>query len=585
MIARRLASSSLLAVTALLTVAAAGCDSCAKKSATSTSVVDAAPPAQESEVAAPESLVAEATLTTPDAFWKKAQAGMGTTAAILPSTFAGLACALAGLDPSVAREVDPNTPAYASIADLGAGFGFALAMRLTDPKHTQSMLVDGAGAPFTSRDLGSMRVLASKNAPLQMGVAIARAGWLLMATNDADLASLGPYTYRTLPTRARPASAIEVRAPRPALAGPLRARLATEWSDAKAWLLKQDADNRKKHDGREPDFGDAPSLVACVDAFVQRRLAMVGDLEDARLALDAGDDEVHAILTMKPGAPAGVAAQQLGSMHPGDGAPLLEAPLDAAAAWLFRDAAPERAEDTREIADCARRALGKRLGEDDAKKLADAAEQWSKGRGDLLSAAVMWGSSRGLVAHAPAANGDAASHALRDVVDLLQRPVLKAPLARYFHVSGIAVGGADVAGVGKVTAVTLTRDDPRTPKEKEKEKTKSPAPAPLGMAWATGASDVRFAIGDGAPQLLGAAFKPKATYADDASIARAVRAFEGNVTFAVVAKPFRFEGDQRGGAPAPPFTFAWGRRAHDGWARVEIGYALLRELLRRTVGF
>ena len=605
-----------LSAFALVAVAigAIGCDSCAKKSdATSaTSLVDAAHAAHaapESPVPAPESLLAEATLTSPDAFWKKAQAGMGTTAAILPGTFAGLACALAGLDPSVAREVDASAPAYASIGagPGGSGVGFALAMKLADSARTQSLLVDGPASPFTAKDAFGVRVLASKSAPLMMAVAVARSGWLLLGATEGDLESLGAYTYRTLPTRARPASSLELLAGRVALAGPLRAQLAAEWSDAKAWLLKQDAESRKNHDGRDADFGDAPSLVACVDAFVQRRLAMIGDLEEARLALDAGDDEVHAVLTLKPGAPAGASAQRIESMHPGDAMPLLDMPLDAAAAWIFRDDAAERTDDSREIADCARRALGKRLSENDAKRLADAAELWSSGRGDWLTAAVLWGPSRGLVARSPATaasskstrtpdaaiDGGASSRALRDVVELLQRPALLAPLGRYLHVKGIALGPSEIPGIGKATVATFAREDlrPRPQAHAPDAKLKMPAAPPLGMAWTTGAGDLRLAIGDGAPELLGAAFRANGkTFADDASITRAVRAFEANATFAVVAKPFRIEGEKRPGASAPaaavpPFSFAWGRRGHDGWARAEIGYALLREVLRRSVGF
>jgi hypothetical protein len=601
---RRLIRASGFAIVTLA-VFLTGCDSCAKKSDAprATPVVEDARVTTEPPVPAPESLVAEVTLVTPDAFWKKAQAGMGTTAAILPGTFAGLVCALAGLDPSVAREVDASAPAFASIGAGASGgatrHGFVLALKLADVKRTQSLLVDAPAASFTAKDAFGVRVLSSKSAPLMMSVAIARAGWLLVAAADADLEGLAAYTYRTLPTHARPSSSLEVLAGRDALAGALRAELAAKWSDAKEWLLTQDAESRKKHDGREADFGDAPALVACVDAFVQRRLAMIGDLEEARLAMDAGDDEVHAMLTMKPRAPVGIAAERIESMHPGDALPLLEMPLDAAAAWIFRDDAAERSGDAREISDCARRALGKRLTDDDAKKLLDVADQWSKGRGDVITAAVLWGSSRGLVARTGArgpgalADGDASSRALRGVVDLMQRPVLKAPLARYLHVTGVSLGAADVAGVGKATVATFTRDDPRARLRdagaKGSDALKMPLPPPLGMAWATSAADLRVAIGDGPAELLGAAFRSKGpTFADDASIARAVRSFEANATFAVIAKPFRVEGEKRPGASssgAPPFSFAWGRRGHDGWARVEIGYALLHELLRRTIGF
>src|SRR5205085_7605503 len=125
---------------------------------------------------------------------------------------------------------------------------------------------------------------------------------------------LGGYAYRTLPTRPASKNAIELRFPRTALTGVVRARAAERWGAAKKWLLDRDAEAREKHGGRAPDFGDAQAIVACVDAVVDRRLAVLGDLESVTVGIDAEDDGLRATATLAPPAGGGPATQRFDGM-------------------------------------------------------------------------------------------------------------------------------------------------------------------------------------------------------------------------------------------------------------------------------
>ena len=108
---------------------------------------------------------------------------------------------------------------------------------------------------------------------------------------------------RTLPTKTAPAEAgaIVADVPQPALAGALSAWLGARWGETRAWLASSDDDQRAKHGGRAPDFGDPRPIVDALDGMVTRRIALLAGARGARVVVDAGDDDVHAELLVTPG--------------------------------------------------------------------------------------------------------------------------------------------------------------------------------------------------------------------------------------------------------------------------------------------
>ena len=40
----------------------------------------------------------------------------------------------------------------------------------------------------------------------------------------------------------------------------------------------------------------------------------------------------------------------------------------------------------------------------------------------------------------------------------------------------------------------------------------------------------------------------------------------------------------KGSAPTAPFVLAWGKKGHEGWARVEVADLLLRDLMKSKMG-
>jgi hypothetical protein len=545
----------------------------------------------EPPVPAPDGLLAEAWIRAPDAAWGKVQRGVSGAVALLPPAVGEIACGFAGLDTRVARLVDGKGIAYGVLgARAGAGVGWVLALPLADPAAAAAMLLDGGDAQparYAAHDVGGMRVLASREEkPLSAAVAIARR-WLLVAATDDDLARLGPYAYRTMPAHEAPAgsSAIVIAVSQKALAGPIAARVSAAWGEQRTWLLARDEEQRAKHGGRAPDFGDPRPIVEALDGVIGRRIALVSQARAARVELDPGDEEVHAEVFLTPGE-GDAGAALVAAMHPGDAKPLARMPADSVIALLGRDEAASRTEDAREIEAALDRALGDRLKGDDGRAIHAAVDDWTAARGDWWTAGLAWGAgdaSRGLWLRTPAGDAGASGHAVRELVDLTHRRAFSAELSGSLHLSPASVATVDVPDVGKASVATLAWASPDVAAPRNGKREAVPAPA---IAWGVHDGELLLAAGFAAPQLLSAEAAASKRIGDDARNARALAALGADASFAVFAQPLRLDPAHGGDASATsaPALAAWGRKGADAWLRIELADVLLRELIRLKAG-
>jgi hypothetical protein len=557
------------------TLALAGCGSCSKTTSRTVAPADAGL-TDESPVPAPEGLLFEAWLRAPDAAWARLQHGASGALAILPSTIGQLACGLAGLDSDVAPLVDGRATSLAVVAERGRGdVAWALALPLRDDARAATVLLSGDAARYSARTERGLRIVSRVDVPLETSVALTH-GWLLLARDESALLALGPYATRTLPSKPAPSSSAfaVASASSSALAGPITAAASAEWDDARAWLSARDEEQRSRHGGRAPDFGDPRAILETLDGVVRRRIALLSEARGAKLELDVGDDDVRADLTVAPGEGRPPAESFVDTMHPGDTRPLARAPAESIVALMLRDDAAERDASARALETAVASSLGDRLKHDDARAVHTALEDWARGRGDWLTAALAWGKTRGLWIRTPATDGHATPHAVRELVSLLQRPVFGDPVAAALSLGPASIGSADVPSFGSATVATFPpRGGPREPK----------APA-LGVAWGVHDADLLLAIGDAAPQLLAAQATPAATLGDDPVIARAIADLGSDAAFSLVAQPLRLD-PARAEVGSAPAVIAVGRRGGDLWARLELADGLLRELVRLGAGF
>lgn len=547
-------------VVAVAIALASGCLSCSRQASRS----DAAPAVSYAPVAEPEGVVAEVWVRAPETTWSRVQRGTGGAFGLMPATIGGLVCALVGIDPSLGAYVDGRGTSTAVIAQTqgAAGIAWAVALPLTDDRKAESLLLDGDASRYSVRDVDGMRVVSRADRPMQAAAAIAR-GYLVVARDDDDLARLGPYAWRTMPTKPAPASSASIVAlsPHAALADVAGARLMAKWSEARGWLLEQDRQQRARHGGRAADFGDPAGIVAALDALIGRRAALVSSAKEARVEIDASEDEVHAELTLAPGDDA-QAGSLVAAMRPGDARPLLECPGDAVAALMLRDDAPSRIDDAQQVASAVQSALGPaRLGEKDARALHKAFSDWASARGDWMTVSLGWAAARGVWLRTPAA-GDA-SRAVRGWIDLSRLRAVKEPLATLLHLAPPGIEAADVPGAGRSSIARFGAG---------------------GVAWTVKDGDLLAAAGADPRALLASQAAPSSKLADDARTARSLSVLADRAVFAVVAQPLRFD-PVHASAPSAPFVLAWGRKDAQAWLRIELADPLLREAVRFGAGF
>jgi hypothetical protein len=527
-------------------------------------------------------LLAEASLQDPDDAWSRLQRGAGGALALLPSTTGQLACALGGLDPDLAPLVDGHATSFVALGEPAAGSDLAwtFALPLSDGARAASLLLAGDASRYTSRTEGSLRILSRVGGPLPAAVALAAGNrWLLLARDEAALLALGPYTYRTLPTKPPQSSSAFAAAfaPQSALSGPIAASLLSRWVTAKSSLEASDDEDRSTHGGRAPDFADPRAILAAADAAIRRRIAFLSQARSARLEVDVRDDRVRADLAVVPGEGQSAERSLVDSMRPGDPLPLGRAPSGALLAVLLRDDAAGRAAGAHDWAAVAAHAFGDRLKREDDRAIQMALDDWARGCGDWVTAAFPWGERRAMLVRTPVAEREVAVRAVREIVGVSQRPPLGDLATKILAIGPASIGAVDVPSFGKASVATFS---PATLGSRASE----PKAPSLGVAWGVREGDLFLAAGEDASRFLAAAASPTEALGDDPFVARALADLGSDAVFVAVAEPLRLHAVRTAGGSAAPAVVAYGRRGGELWARVEVSDVLVRELVRLGAG-
>ena len=548
----------------------------------------AEPPAR-----APDDLLADIYVSSPNASWSRLQRGVGGAMGILPSTLPGVLVALTDLDVRFVDELDGTAPMYGVVAGDPANPGVALAMKLVDGRRARVALADGDTSRFTAKEAPGMTLLVpnggasagSWGASSKFELAITQNGYLLVARQAADLARLGPYVTRTLP--ARPSStdaAVAIEIPKSALRTVVKPKLESLWSDGKSFLLTQDERMRAER-GRAPDFGDPAAIVAALDSMLGRRVAILGDLEKLRVELEITEDAAvfTAMLTPLASGEAGPARRWVDGMKVGDAAPVLALPSVSALALSMRDSEPDRDEQAKELERTLTPSLGSRL--NDPAKLHDVIEAMTKARDESVAFAVGLDDPAGLLVHSPVRDAASADTAIRGAFDLTKVE----PFKELLRVRDVTSSSEELPGLGKI-AVAMVAREPKDAKrgpgraQPRAEATARAAASRAGVAWTTDRGTL--VLGAGAEPLvtLKMAAKSERVLADEPSLKRFAAAIGNDATTVIVGQPLRLD-PKRANLPTAPLGIAVGRKGGDAFVRVDISDALLREAARWQMGF
>ena len=545
---------------------------CKKESAPApapTVVVDRSP------VPPPDALVADVSARGPDALWGKLQQGVGGSLAHLPGSVGGALAATAGLDPTLAGEIDGAAAAYAVVAHPGPTFGWVVAMKLRDEDHARAALLGGKQPRFTGRAAdGGLTVLAAAVSPgatppgndaIARGyvVALSPLGYLVAARSEADLVTLAPYATRTLPGRPVSPHALVVTVTHAALAGAIRDELISSVSTLRGTAVMLDAALRRQHGGRAPDFGDPTAVIDGLDDYARGKIALLADLGGAVVTLDAGDDDVTVEVSLSPGA--GPSAKVFDGLKVGDAAPLLTLSADTEAAVLFNDDPASLAAGAKTAEDRAAAVFKPALGPKDTAAIDAAFSRWAATRGPWLTVGLELDGGPALTLRTPTADPEHAMQGVTDLVGLAHVPAFRSLLEANFSVLGVSTATATVPGVGATSIATFRRAG-------------AAGAAEVAIAWAAAGDLLHVAAAGSSARALRASKDPARLLGSDVALAGKLGTLRDRASFVFAGHRLADLGPD---GRRPGVVLGLGRDKTNGWALLEADDVLVREALAR----
>lgn len=471
--------------------------------------------AVEAPVDAPVGLVAEAIVVAPDATWRKAQATIGGVVLLAPPTFGGIVAAIARV-PALASVVDGGSPAYG----VSSNRAWVIATRAISAQRARSTLLAGTDALAFDSRAGSLDVFRSS---AQKPAFVALAGSYVLVGSDRDaITTLGPYAYRTLPTRPLPQGAVFATMNDAGLSGPIRDFTTARIDALRKFLVDKDDEARGAH-GRVADLADPKAFVALIDAVATRYANAVTSMKRVDLALDVDDEGATAKLTLVP--KDGDAKTFVESFEGAGTAPLAATSADALATLFWRSGEAERDDAAKAGAEFIARALGARVPADDEAKIGESLTRIARARAGWSTVSVFGGASAGIVARFPASDASAITSAIEADVAIAARP----SWAKWEH---------DALSVAKIdhtpNAATITTRD-----------------MTLLAAWTAQSGEADVAIGLDSRQLLAPAAH---TLANDAKVSAWLHDLGGDVAWALVARPLLIGASPRSDAALVALT-------------------------------
>jgi hypothetical protein len=462
-----------------------------------------APQAAEPPVPAPAGLVAEAILPSPDATWRKAQVTVGGVVLLAPETFGGILGSASRVS-ALSKVIDGASPAYAV---MGEGGRWVVAAHVVTASRARSTLLgnDGGASGIASDGrAGNLEVLRGDGAWLGL------AGEYVLVGSDRDaITSLGPYAYRTLPTRPLPPNGVWASAEHAALAGFVKRELDERREGLEKFLLAKDQEQRAAHGGREPDLADPKPLVAALDAFATEYEDRIVGMQRAELALDVDDDGMHARVTFTP-PQTGDARGWVDELEGGPTAALSASSADTLATLFWRSQPQDRERAATSATETITSALGTRLPATDEAKIGENLGRIAKARAGWAMLSVTSGASPGAILRLATNDPATVTSAVEGTIDLARKPAW-------------AKWEADALGLKKID--------------------RAPGRATFVMeqgafqaSWATRGNEFDLAAGLDASSVLAAA-NPSAQLGSDPKVAGWLRGLHGDVVWALVAHP------------------------------------------------
>lgn len=536
-----------------------GCDGCSEKHA----AVDAAPVVL-APVAAPAGMLAEAVLPTPDTTWKAIQGAIGGPLALTAPTLSGLVAATTGAL-GLSGVVESDSPAYLVVGG-GEGLHWAIAFRATEATALAWAGADAGTFVRSAHDEADMKIFEPARPTADGGyVGVPTGNFVVVASSRADLVALGPYAFRTLPTRALPKEPALVHVTHDGAAR-LAAFAAARWTDEKDELLAKDEEQRKAHGGRAPDHGDPRALVASVDRWVGGWLDGGRDASSGDLSIDVLDGVLTVEVELAPTA-GGPSSAAFGSIHPGEMRAIESAPDGALIAVEVRSDAAERTETASAVTKGAEDVLRLSAVERDA--LGTDLAAWADARGDELLFGFSASPGRTLFLRAAVKDEGKAAKAFDGLVKRVDGAGFRDPIRAALDVESLHSANISASGVGAGTLWTAER--------RADARGKGPLPDRIGIFSSAQRGELVATVAEDAPSAAATMLGGGKRLGDDPRIHDALGRLRSRAALVAIARPLATSASPRRDA----VVFGAGRDGDRAMLRVEATGPLVRELLRR----
>jgi hypothetical protein len=547
-----------------------------------------------SPLPAPEGHLADLFVPAPEATWTKARALVGGPAAFFPQSFGALAATLLKLPVAVAAEIDGAVPVLgASLKKGPAPVQAAIGIHVKAGGRFVDQLTKGPEARFTGKldEASRITVLTTKSdtpgavPQVAMGVL---GNYLLIALNAVDLAAVGPYVARTLPSRPAPREDVAIEVPEAALSGPVLAEAQRSWDNTRKGL----------------DQLGAPVLLP-VASTVEMLLGVLADSKQARFTLDLADTAVHGRMTMTPKPGGGAATKAIDEMAVGDLAPILDLPASALMGMLWREPAAVRAASIPKQADALAARLGPDAKPEDKEAIVAALRAEDEARGDWVALGVsLEAIGPNAMVRAPLVDEAKMSKALKQILALAKLASVKAQLKE----SGLDVttSKAVIENLpGDVQRVRLERilakdaksaaKDPKSPlldKGKAESHAVDGTPTSIDLLYLVSSNTLFGAAGYDPKEALRSLVKAPgdASFGSNAAIKAAIAPLGADASFALVVDPLRILAVRAGKSAPPeaaPVVVALGKTQQPStmWGRLDVAAIVVQELIKHRGAF
>jgi len=450
-------------------------------------------------------------------------------------------------------------------------------VHVRDGVRAVQLLTQGTAAKYTAAPSNRGVVVLEPKPTLTSRVAAlgVLGNYLLVAEKSEHLVECGPYVAGTLSKRKPPPGDVVLVAHRAALQGPLAKRVRESWEAFRTDREKEDEKLRQERK-RAPDFGDPAVVLSDIGGRVESGIAVLADLDQAIVRIDADASGVHTLVEMIPSTGDGAASKMFASFAGGDVEPARALPQDATVGLLLRDREEGREESVARQADRVVALLGDRAKEMDKQRIRDALSSWSNGSGSWLAASLSTTrDGMDLVVRGPATEPVVFDQGVRSVLGLLDVPAVREPLEHH-------MGKLKVSKVQKVGDGAFLHVD----RQRRGQPGEEPQTVAFDVAWKVDGSGYEVRTVRDAKTWLSSREPVRSSRLDDNTMSAKVLGSMGSDTsFLLYLDPQLFLLSM---APpgatmkeqSAPLVLAFGGESKRGWCKVVLSHASVREIVK-----